>query len=347
MPETSPETLTASHRGHHRPIQAILDVLPRAALVEVPQDSGVRRVPDLLIGGQPVEVKWVGEGTLGRVTELLRRSMPHPGIVVARQFSPGARQVLSELGIGWVDETGAAEIALGPIIVSKSGRARAQVSKPQRWTRSVLAVAEALLVGCRPTVADTAAATGLATGSCTSALRFLTSRGLLTADAPRGRHSARRLTDRDKLVEAYAAAAEEAAGDTITLSVGITSRDPVDGMVEAGCLWERANLSWAATGLAAAAVMAPLVTNVTSVEAYVDAYTPAGLEAVAGAAGLRPIDGGRLTLSSFPTVAAKHLASTVNGLRVAPWPRVFVDIRRVGVRGEEAAEHLREVMGGP
>ncbi len=345
MPETSPETLTASRRGHHRSIQAILDVLPRAALVEVPQDSGAR--PDLLIGGQPVEVKWVGEGTLGRVTELLRRPMLQPVIVVARQFSPGARQMLSELGIGWVDETGAAEIALGSLIVSKSGRGRALVSKPQSWTRSVLAVAEALLVGSRPTVADAAAATGLATGSCTNALRFLMSCGLLTADAPRGRRSARRLTDRDKLLEAYAAAAEEAAGDTITLSVGITWRDPVDGMVEAGRRWDRANLSWAATGLAAAAVMAPLVTNVTSVEAYVDANTPAGLEAVAGAAGLRPIDGGRLTLSPFPTVAAEHLASTVNGLRVAPWPRVFVDLRRAGVRGEEAAEHLREVMDGP
>ena len=347
MPETSPETLTPSYRGHHRSIQAILDVLPRAARVEVPQDSGARRVPDLIIGGQPVEVKWVGEGTLGRVTELLRRSMTSPGIVVARQFSPGARQVLSELGIGWVDETGAAEIALGPLIVSKSGRARAQVSKTQRWTRSVLAVSEALLVGSRPTVADAAAATGLATGSCTNALRFLTSRGLLTADAPRGRHSARRLTDRDRLLEAYAVAAEEAAGDTITLAVGITWRDPVDGMVEAGRRWNRAKVSWAATGLVAAAVMAPLVTNVTSIEAYVDANTPAGLEAVASAAGLRPIDGGRLTLSPFPTVAAEHLASTVNGLRVAPWPRVFVDLRRVGVRGEEAAEHLREVMDGP
>lgn len=347
MPETSPETLTASRRGHHRSIQAILDVLPRAALVRVSQDSGARRVPDLLIGGQPVEVKWVGEGTLGRVTELLRRSVPHPVIIVARQFSPGARQMLSELGIGWVDETGAAEIALGSLIVSKSGRGLAPVSKPQGWTRSVLAVAEALLVGSRPTVADAAAATGLATGSCTNALRFLTSRGLLTADAPRGRHSARRLTDRDRLLEAYAAAAEEAAGDTITLSVGVTWRDPVDGMVEAGRRWDGANVSWAATGLAAAAVMAPLVTNVTSVEAYVNANTPAGLEAVAGAAGLRPIDGGRLTLSPFPTAAAEHLASTVNGLRVAPWPRVFVDLRRAGVRGEEAAEHLREVMDGP
>lgn len=29
-----------------------------------------------------------------------------------------------------------------------------------------------------------------------------------------------------------------------------------------------------------------------------------------------------------------------------PWPRVYVDLPAEGVRGEEAAEHLREVMHG-
>ena len=346
MPETSPETLTASRGGHHRSVQAILDVLPRNARVHLPRDPHVSQAPDLFIGEHPVQIKWIGEGSLGRVAAVLRRRESRPDIVVARRLSPGARELLSDLGIGWVDETGAAEIMLGSLIVSKSGRSPARLAKPQTWTRSILAVAEAILVGSRPTVADAAAATGLSIGSCTNALRFLTARGLLTADAPRGRHSARRLTDRDKLLETYAAAAEEAAGDTITLSVGITWRDPVNGMVEAGRRWDRANVSWAATGLAAAAVMAPIVTNVTSVEAYVDASTPAGLEAVAAAAALRPIDGGRLTLSPFPTVAARRLTSTVDALSVAPWPRVFVDLRRIGVRGEEAAEHLREVMDG-
>ncbi len=63
-----------------------------------------------------------------------------------------------------------------------------------------------------------------------------------------------------------------------------------------------------------------------------------------GLADLRPIEGGRLTLRSFPTVAVRELAGEVGGLRVAPWPHVYVDLRRSGVRGEEAAEHLREVV---
>ena len=81
-------------------------------------------------------------------------------------------------------------------------------------------------------------------------------------------------------------------------------------------------------------------------DVYVDANTILGLEAAAGAVDLRPIEGGRLTIRPFPSVTARRMATRVDGLMVAPWPRVFADVRTVGVRGEEAAEHLREVMHG-
>ena len=61
---------------------------------------------------------------------------------------------------------------------------------------------------------------------------------------------------------------------------------------------------------------------------------------------LRPIAGGRLTLRPFPTVTVRRLASEIGGLHVAPWPRVYADLRTFGVRREEAAEHLLEVIRG-
>ena len=332
---------------YDRAVQAVLDVLPRSAKVEVPKGYSADSVADLVIGGQPVNIKWIGEGTLGRVRELFHRFDSPPDIVVARRLSPGARETLRAFGIGWVDETGAAEIVMGTLIVVRSGQSPVRFTERRHWTPSILSVTEALLVGTRPTVADTAAATGLSTGSCTAALRFLTDQDLLDADAPRGRHSARRLADPHRLLEDYAQAAEAQARKALTLSVGTAWRDPIGGLTEVGHRWDRAHVSWAASGLAAAAVIAPLVTHVASVEVYVDANTPVGLEAVAADAALRPIEGGRLSLSPFPTVTARRLASTANELRVAPWPRVFVDLRRAGVRGEEAAEHLREVMSGP
>lgn len=88
-----------------------------------------------------------------------------------------------------------------------------------------------------------------------------------------------------------------------------------------------------------------MLTNVTSSEVYVDTETTAGLGALAAAADLRPIEGGRLTLRPFPTPVTRRLAAAADGIALAPWPRVFVDLQRTGVRGEGAAEHLREVVG--
>ncbi len=111
-----------------------------------------------------------------------------------------------------------------------------------------------------------------------------------------------------------------------------------------GKRWDRARVAWAATGTVAAHVIAPYLTWVSSGDVYVGADTIAGLEAAATRVDLRPIEGGRLTLRPFPTVTARSLADVKEGLRVAPWPRVYADLRGVGVRGEEAAEHLREVF---
>ena len=183
--------------------EAVRAVLPRSAKVRrAGHDSGA----DLIVCGMPIEVKWAGQGWLGDVRAFLASGRP-PDVLVARQMSPGAREALSEAGIGWVDETGAAEIAMGSVVVSRSGRPQTIASRPERWTPAVLAVAEALLCGVRGTAAAVGEATGLSSGSCTYALKVLTNLGLLTADAARGRGSARRVNDAERLLDAYAAAA--------------------------------------------------------------------------------------------------------------------------------------------
>ena len=91
----------------------VLDVLPRS--VKTHPGTGDA---DLVVGGRPLGIKWVGEGSLGDVRVVLARRRGRPDIVVARRLSPGAREALSDAGVGWVDETGAAEIVVGSIIVS-------------------------------------------------------------------------------------------------------------------------------------------------------------------------------------------------------------------------------------
>jgi hypothetical protein len=95
-----------------------------------------------------------------------------------------------------------------------------------------------------------------------------------------------------------------------------------------------------------AAVLAPYLTETTTGDVYVDAASLPELHNIARLVDIEPLDGGRLVLRPFPTATSKRLATETDGIRVAPWPRVFADVRQVGVRGEEAAEHLREVLRG-
>ena len=202
-----------------------------------------------------------------------------------------------------------------------------------------------MLCATTATVAATTIVTGLSTGSCTAALRALTDMGLLKAQARRGRTSARTIVDQQELLKAYAIAAASLTPE-LSLRVGATWRDAVSGVIALGRTWDAAGVVWAATGAVAASVVAPLLTSVASADVFVDAQTPAELEVTASQVGLRPMDGGRLLLRPFPTITARKLARIMDGLRIVPWPRVYVDLRNLGVRGEEAAEHLREVTHG-
>jgi len=67
------------------------------------------------------------------------------------------------------------------------------------------------------------------------------------------------------------------------------------------------------------------------------------LESVARSVDLKPIEGGRLVLRPMPIGWTERSRQLIDGVYLAPWPRVYVDLRTLGVRGEEAAEHLVDV----
>lgn len=319
---------------------AVKAVLPASVRV----DRSTPNAADLLINGIAVEVKWAGEGWLKQVRPLIARS--HPNLIVAaRRMSPGARDLLRNEHIGWVDESGAAEVAIGSLVVSRSGQPDLAEPTPTRWSPAVVGVAEAILSGTKPTVWECEQATGLSTGTCTSALKLLTDLDLLTADAARGRDAGRRITDFDQLLEAYARAAETTRPKTM-LRVGGLLGDFEYELQAIGHRWTSAGVDWALTGAAASLFIAPVLTSVSTADVFLDARTLAELEASAAVADLRPIEGGRVTLRPFPTVATRRLARDGGRARLAPWPRIYVDLRSIGVRGEEAAEHLREIVHG-
>jgi len=257
-------------------------------------------------------------------------------------MSPGATAGTAQAGLGWVDETGGAELSLPGLILARTGQAPKAVKGPPRWTAAVLGTAEALLTGVRPTVAAVHERTGLSTGASTNAPRTLTELGHLRASSSRGRNSAREIVDARALLQAYATAATQQPVRP-SIRVGVVG-DLMAELEALGKQWDALNVTWSLTGVAGAALLAPYLAQVTSADVLVDASTPAELQALARRSGLQVLDGGRVTLRPFPTAVSRRLSTEIGDTRVAPWPRIFADLRTTGVRGEEAAEHLREVM---
>ncbi|MDZ7840824.1 MAG: type IV toxin-antitoxin system AbiEi family antitoxin [Gammaproteobacteria bacterium] len=330
-----------SPRSRDRGERAVRAVFPPIAKVKTTRAD---RDVDFVVNGQPVEVKWIGAGNLGDVRSALKKRPKRNVILVGRQMSPGARAALSEAGVSWADETGAAEIAIGTILVSRTGVPEKKPHDIKHWTPAVITVTEALLCGTRGTQAAMQAVTGLSAGSCANALRFLTDEELLTSAAKRGPASARRVSDPRRLLEAYAAAVNDQPAGT-KLQIGVSWQDTLKGVTDLGHHFDARKAGWALTGGAAAAAIAPFISSVSQATVYVEATSVAELKALAVSVKLRPIEGGRLTLKPFPSNTVQHLATFEDhDLRVAPWPRVYADLLKEGVRGEEAAEHLYEVV---
>src|ERR1039457_490299 len=87
-------------------------------------------------------------------------------------------------------------------------------------------------------------------------------------DADRGRQSGRHDSDRDGLLDAYAAAAERLRSPML-IRAGALWRNPVDSVAEVGRFWDEAGMEWAVTSALSAAAWAPVMTEVTPMEGCV------------------------------------------------------------------------------
>jgi hypothetical protein len=295
-------------------------------------------------------VRWLPVGWPRQVAEALH-AQPHPDILAAPSMSPGARKAAHDARVGWVDESGAADIyyrdpSTGTtIVIETKGTRPGPLDTRLGWRPAILAACEALLAdAAAPTVSSVVQATGISMGSAAAALNFLKKDGHLASGAARGPGSARQIVDRGALLDAYAAAAERLRPPT-SVQVGVLWRDPIAGAIDSGRLWDAADIEWAATSALSASLLAPMQTEIAPMEIYVSGRTPSDLYRSGLAAGFQQMRGGRLLLRPFPTPAGGKLTEkTRDGLRTMLWPRVYADLRTSGVRGEDAAEHLREEM---
>ena len=108
----------------------------------------------------------------------------------------------------------------------------------------------------------------------------------------------------------------------------------------------RSDMQWALSGWAGLELAAPFVTTVPVIQVAVDAnaLVDGRLREAMRSLGLREVEEGAriefLALSAF----SLSLSREFHGLPVVSPPRLYADLRALGGRGEEAAEHVRQEL---
>lgn len=302
-----------------------------------------------------LELVWAGEGWPADVDEVLARipsPWPRQVVVVGRRFSPGALDLLREHDANWVDETGRAHIE-GPdglLVIREPERKRDEgKSVSFRWSSSSFDIAELLLTEPSEEIngVEVAERVGWSHAQTTSVLRRFDREGWTAKiGAERGRTGVRRLVRPADLLEAWATHVGRAERERVLAHRVL--RDPMTFLRDelAPALTE--SMAWAASGWAGLEVAAPFVTAVPVLQIYVasDAVADGRLRAAMQAVGLREVEEGARVEFWAASATTLSLSSKTATISVASAPRLYADLRALGGRGEEAAQHVREELIG-
>jgi len=326
-------------------------VLPRGLRVEVASLDPAVPTVTVHVGADKMVHRftagWALEGWPADVERLLRLA-PEVDVVAARAISVGARESLSERGIGWIDETGGAQLALptGLVVLRDTVSQPAAPVHHARWARSTVAVAEAILSGTEPRVAPVQHATGLSRGATANALAQLEQDGFLERATARGPGSSRHLVDASGLLDRYSTAVPALTDKTRVVRMHRLSDDPLDSLISViAPRLAAARVAWAATGAAASMLLAPYLSNLAVIELYVDESLTFDPPRLADLLDARQVDRGhRIEVRALHNLITATAGPLIEGVRCAPPARVYADLLAKGGRAAEAAQHLREVL---
>jgi hypothetical protein len=302
-----------------------------------------------------LELVWAGRGWPAEVKEALAQiptPWPRRVVLAAVQFSSGSLQLLRERDANWVDEAGRARIESpdGLFVIRDF---EPEVEEPRtlafRWAPSSVDTAEFLLAGPEEafSAVDVAEHSGWSHPQTTKVLRQFANRGWAKKVGPsRGRGSGWRLADPAALLDEWAAQVASAGVESVLAHRVV--RDRMAFLREELAPALTGSMPWAVSGWAGLEAAAPFVTAVPVLHIYVPAETMADdrLREVMRATGLREVAEGARIEFRVASELALALASESASLPVASAPRLYADLRALGGRGEEAAEHVREELLG-
>jgi hypothetical protein len=313
-------------------------------------DGRLLVVVDAGQGPTALRAEWVGSGWPQDVRQTLEpieaeAHWPRDLILLAQQFSPGALELLAVREANWADESGAARIIAPGLLVFRDGSARSVPRRSLGWSRSAAEIAELLLSqawleGFGTT--ELANRSGWSAPQVSQVLQSFDEQGWTSKYGPgRGRGAKRELVDADGMLESWSATLGGESAPSREASRSFT--DPVGFLGEELASSLDDHVRWVLGGWAAAQEVAPFLTAVPTLQIHVHEDDFRGpLEEAMRGCGLREVDeGGRVQFfAAPPALLARSWAR--GRFPLASPPRIYVDLRRLGPRGVEAAEHLKE-----
>lgn len=293
---------------------------------------------------------WVGAGWPEDVRAALegQGEGPWPAelVLLAREFSPGAIESLTARSANWADESGAARISAPGLVVLRDGSRRPSPRRTLGWSASAADIAELLLSQGWPEgfgTAELANKSGWSAPQVSQVLRLFDDEGWTSKYGPgRGRGAKRELVDSDGLLRSWSEAMVDRP--TPVREASRTFADPIAFLTDELAASLADNVRWALGGWAAADEVAPFLTSVPTLQIHVheDDFRAPLTDAMHDS-GLREVEeGGRVQFRSATPSSIARTWSQSGRFPLASTPRIYVDLQRLGPRGSEAAEHLKE-----
>ncbi|HEV7493051.1 hypothetical protein [Baekduia sp.] len=308
--------------------------------------DGTWRLAVLDVAGRPrFRAAWLRAGWPAEVREALDR-FPDLTLAVAPVFSSGARELLKDRQVNWIDETGAANVREAGLLVRiDRGSAPADPTpRGVRWSDTSALAGAAMLVS-RPEqisvkwIADHARCSP---ARASAILQGFDGEGwTVKRGANRGRSAYRTLEQPVALLDSWSdhinnRPVERWFAHSTTRDLRALQRRLGDALPPLTFGW---------TGWAAAEHLAPFVTQLPILHLRIsESYARRDTEPALQQAGVTSTEeAGRIELWRTPQAALLSTTPSPAGPLVA-WPWVYADLQRIGGRGRDAAEHLRDVM---
>ena len=330
----------------------VLREIPGLTVVakSVAPDRGIDAILRFAGNRTPVAVEFKRRANAATAWQLVHRPQARrdtPLLLIARETTAEAREILREHGIAVIDGLGNAHIHLPGLLFHLEGRRRPRgagaTSPPTRLRGRAGIVAQALLL--RPErawqVRELADEAKVSAALAHRVLTRLEGEGIVVAEGI-GPNRVRRVTNPTALLDLWA---EENADRRVQILAYLLAQTPRQLIKELGANLDRSRIDYALTGAAAGSLIAPFITAVPVVEVWVQATAAA--EELCDAAGANPVaDGQNVLFLQAKDDEPLAFREQTNGLWVVNRFRLYVDLLRDPRRGREQADHLRrEVIG--